>query len=42
MKFPINLASLINENSSKKLLEIMVLNGDTDEIDTNLRSWTVT
>ena len=42
MKFPEDLASLINENTSDKLLEILMLNGDTEEIDKNLRSWTVT
>ena len=42
MEFPENLASLINENSSGKLLEILMINGDSDEIDKNLSSWTVT
>ena len=42
MKFPEDLASLINENTSDKLLEILMLNGDAEEIDNNLRSWTVT
>ena len=42
MKFPENLASLINENASQLLLEILLINGDTEEIDKNLRSWTVT
>ena len=42
MKFPEDLASLINENTSDKLLEILMLNGNTEEIDKNLRSWTVT
>ena len=42
MKFPENFASIINERSSDKLLEIMALNGDSEEIDKNLRSWTVT
>ena len=42
MKFPENFASIINERSSDKLLEILALNGDSEEIDTNLRSWTVT
>ena len=52
MEFPENFASLINEGGrelrtenekgSDKLLEIMALNGDTEEIDKNLRSWTVT
>ena len=41
MKFPENFASLINERSSDKLIEIFMLNGDTKEIDQNLRSWTV-
>ena len=42
MKFPENLASIINENTSQLLLEILLINGDTEEIDKNLRSWTVT
>ena len=42
MMFPENLASMINEKSSDKLLEVMVLNGDSEEIDKNLRSWSVT
>ena len=42
MKFPQNLVSLINENASDKLLEILMINGETKEIDKNLRSWTVT
>ena len=42
MKFPEDLASLINENTSDKLLEILMLNGEAEEIDYNLRSWTVT
>ena len=41
MNFPQNLASLINENTSNKLLEILMLNGYTQEIDSNLKSWTV-
>ena len=50
MTFPEKLASFINENtsnsrelsdSSDKLIEIIVLNGETDEIDKNLVSWTV-
>ena len=42
MNFPENLASLINENDLNKLLEILMLNGETLEIDKNLISWTVT
>ena len=42
MQFPENLASLINEDASSKLLEIFLLNGDSEEIDINLNSWTVT
>ena len=41
MKFPENFASMINQSSPKKLLEVMMLKGDTNEIDKNLRSWTV-
>ena len=41
MNFPENLKSLINEKTSDKLLEILLLNGDTEEIDNNLISWTV-
>ena len=50
MTFPENLASFINENTSNtrdlsdsydKLIEIIVLNGETNEIDKNLVSWTV-
>ena len=42
MLFPENLASYINESTSEKLLEVLMLSGDTEEIDTNLKSWTVT
>ena len=42
MMFPENLASMINEKSSDKLLEVIMLNGDSEEIDKNLRSWSVT
>ena len=43
MQFPDNLASLINDSASNnKLLEIVMINGDTQEIDTNLQQWTVT
>lgn len=49
MNFPKNLESLINENTSDnlgkrdgRLLEIFMLNGDTNEIDKNLKSWFVT
>ena len=42
MKFPQNLVSLINENACDKLFEILMINGETEEIDNNLRSWTVT
>ena len=42
MEFPEDLASLINESSSGKLLEILMINGNTEEIDKNLSSWTVT
>ena len=41
MNFPENLASLINETDSKNMLEILMLNGDTLEIDENLISWSV-
>lgn len=33
MNFPDNLASLINDSASEKLLEILLINGDTEEID---------
>ena len=42
MNFPENLANLINESTSDKLLEVLMLSGETEEIDTNLKSWTVT
>ena len=42
MEFPEDLASLINEISNGKLLEILMINGNTEEIDKNLSSWTVT
>ena len=42
MMFPDNLASMINEKSSDKLLEVLMLNGNSEEIDKNLRSWSVT
>ena len=42
MEFPEDLASLINESSNGKLLEILMINGNTEEIDKNLSSWTVT
>ena len=42
MDFPDNMARQINENISDKKLEILLVNGETDEIDENLISWTVT
>ena len=33
---------MINDKSSEKLLEVLMLNGDSEEIDKNLRSWSVT
>ena len=43
MVLPQNLASLINDSASNnKLLEIVMINGDTQEIDSNLLQWTVT
>ena len=42
MYFPENFASQINESTSEKLLEVLMLNGDTQEIDKNLKSWAVT
>ena len=43
MKFPSDLASLINESGvHSKLLEVLMLNGDTKEIEKNLKSWKVT
>ena len=50
INFPENFVSLINENayddrklskSYGELIEILVINGDTEEIDKNLISWTV-
>ena len=42
MKFPDNMTGIINEDISDKTLEILMVNGETDEIDKNLKSWTVT
>ena len=42
MVLPENLASLINDSASNKLLEVVMINGDTQEIDSNLLQWTVT
>ena len=42
MDFPDNMARQINENISDQTLEILMLNGETEEIDENLISWTVT
>ena len=42
MKLPENFASIINDSTKdKKLLEIVMINGDSQEIDKNLRAWTV-
>ena len=50
MTFPENLTSFINESTSNtreltdsygELIEIIVLSGETNEIDKNLVSWTV-
>ena len=42
MDFPDNMARQINENISDQTLEILMLNGETEEIDENLISWNVT
>ena len=54
MNFPVDLAKIINENASKKLdnrklsqhdgkqIEIFVIDGDSENIDGNLISWSVT
>ena len=42
MDFPDNMARQINEDISDKKLEIFMINGETEEIDENLISWTVT
>ena len=46
MNFPDNMfgfrRSLINEDISDKMLEVLMINGETEEIDDNLISWTVT
>ena len=50
MNFPEDFKNIINESSSNRLLnesdsikkmEVMMLNGDTEEIDNNLNSWKV-
>ena len=43
MQFPDDIADLINERDTfpKKLLEVIMINGDTEEIDQNLISWSV-
>ena len=50
MNFPEDFKNIINESSSNRLLnesdsmkkmEVMMLNGDTEEIDKNLNSWKV-
>ena len=42
MKFP-NTADFISKNRKKqnKLLDVMMLSGDNEEIDENLLSWTI-
>ena len=43
MQFPDDIADLINTRDTypEKLLEIVMINGDTEEIDENLKSWSV-
>ena len=43
MQFPDDIVDLINERDTypEKLLEIIMINGDTEEIDENLNSWSV-
>ena len=50
MEFPDDIIGKINESKHRRLddsldsilLEVLMINGDQQEIDKNLRSWTVT
>ena len=41
MSFPKDFANEINE-SDNNLVEVVMINGDTEKIDENLKSWSVT
>ena len=43
MQFPDDIVDLINERDTypEQLLESIMINGDTEEIDENLNSWSV-